>query len=375
MRIIDRYLLFEVSKVLVGIVGVLLLITLSMLLLRTLEEVNLGALNADLVARYLGYQILRDVASLLPPAFFLAVLVALGRMARDSELIAIAASGMGPWRIYLGLAFVAAPLALLTAWLALDRQPWASAQIQRIRLQQSEQASQIAGLQAGRFYQQEEGKVTLFVGQIDRDRQLRNLFIQDSRGAVTHTVLSDTGVHQLDPATGDHQIVLLNGRRYDGNPGAADYTIGSFERYLVRIVARDPATLVSRKRSTVPSTDLVGSAVLADRAELEHRIGSPLAVLCLALIAVPLSATSPRQRASGRMALAFLTYFGFFNLQRVAEGWLEAGVTPAWLGSLWYQLLILALVYGVLMSESYWVRRLVRRVVAPRPDGLAAPTS
>jgi len=363
VRIIDRYLFFEVAKVLAGIVGVLLLITLSMLLLRTLEEVNLGALNTDLVLRFLGLQVLRDLASLLPPAFFLAVLVALGRMARDSELIAVAASGMGPWRIYRGLAFLAVPLAVLTAWLALDVQPWASAQIQRIRLQQSEQVSQIAGLQAGRFYQQEDGRVTLFVGQLDGDRQLRNLFIQDRRGAVIRTVLSDTGLHQLDPQSGDHQIVLLSGRRYDGNPGAADYTIGSFDRYLLRVPARDPATPASRKRSSRPTAELLQSSELADRAELEHRMGGPIAIFCLALVAVPLSATSPRQRATGRMVLAFLTYFGFFNLQRVAEAWMEAGVTPAWLGSLWYQVLILALVYGVLLFDSYWVRRLVRHWV------------
>lgn len=361
MTTIDRYLLFEVSKVLAGVVGVLLLITVSMLLLRTLEEVNLGAINPNLLLHYLGFQVSRDIASLVPPAFFLAALIALGRMARDSELIAIAASGMGPWRIYRGLGFVALPLALVTAWLALDVQPWAAAQIQRIRLQQSDQAAQIAGLQAGRFYQQQDGKVTLFVGQIDGDRQLRNLFIQDARGPVTRTVLSDSGLHQLDPATGDHQIVLLDGRRYDGTPGAADYTIGSFERYRLRIAARDPATLVTRKRSTIPTENLLGSDSLTDRAELEHRISSPIAVLSLALIAVPLSATSPRQRASGRMFLAFLSYFGFFNLQRVAEAWMEAGVTAAWLGSLWYQLLVLALVYVVLLSDSYWLRRLIRR--------------
>jgi len=364
LRIIDRYLLLEAGKLLIGILGVLLLVTISMLLLRTLEQVNLGALNGDLVLRFLGFQVLRDLPTLLPPAFFLAVLMALGRMARDSELIAIAAGGMGPLTLYRGLGLVALPLAALTAWLALDTQPWAAAEIQRIRMQQSEQATQVAGLQAGRFYQQEDGKVTLFVGHIDGDR-LRNLFIQDNRGKVSHTVLSDAGLHWMDPQTGDREIELRDGRRYDGNPGAADYTIASFERYQLRIPARDPSQDVTRKRSTVPTSHLVGTGKLEDRAELEHRISSPLAILCLALIAVPLGETSPRQRGTGRMFLAFLTYFGFFNLQRVAESWFEAGVTPAWLGGLWYQVVVLVLVYAVLLSDSFWLRRLWRRGSMP----------
>jgi lipopolysaccharide export system permease protein len=73
------------------------------------------------------------------------------------------------------------------------------------------------------------------------------------------------------------------------------------------------------------------------------------------------------------MFLAFLTYFGFFNLQRVADGWMEAGVTPSWLGSLWYQLVVLALVYAVLSYDSYWLRRLMRRLFGRRQGALAAP--
>ena len=174
--------------------------------------------------------------------------------------------------------------------------------------------------------------MTVFVGQIDGDRQLRNLFIHDVRGRTQATVLSDTGLHRLDPVTGDHEVTLLDGRRYDGTPGAADYGIGSFQRYRLRIPAKDQGGPVSRKRSTIPTSDLWGSETLADRAELEHRLSGPVAIFSLALIAVPLSATSPRQRSTGRMVLAFLTYFGFFNLQRVAEGWMEAGGNPrlAW---------------------------------------------
>ena len=57
------------------------------------------------------------------------------------------------------------------------------------------------------------------------------------------------------------------------------------------------------------------------------------------------------------MLLAFVAYFAFFNLQRVAETWMESGTTPAWIGVLWYQLLIVALTYAALVPGSLWVRR------------------
>jgi lipopolysaccharide export system permease protein len=116
------------------------------------------------------------------------------------------------------------------------------------------------------------------------------------------------------------------------------------------------------KRATFKTADLIHSHDLDDRSELEYRIGCPLAIFTLTLAAVPLTSTSPRQRAPGRMLLAFLTYFSFFNLQRLAGHWLETGATPTWLTSLWYQPLIILVILAVLLPESRWLRRLLARL-------------
>ena len=360
LGILDRYILVEVAKVFLAIVAVLILIVASLLFLRTLEEVNLGALSTQVVLRFLGLQLLRDAPSLLPPAFFIAALVALGRMARDSELIAIAACGFGPGRIYRSLLYFALPAAVLTAWLSLVWQPWAVSEIQRVRAEQKEQTTQIAGIQRGRFYVQDAGRLTLYVEDIVDGRRLRNVFIHDQREGTTRLVVSKEGYHRFDDTSGDHILTLQDGRRYDGVPGQTDYEVGEFERYSLRIEPRQIEDAASRRRAARPTTDLLDSEDPADRAELHHRVAGPLSMVVLALIAIPLSASSPRQRASGRMALAFLTYFGFLNLQRLAESWQETGVTPLWMGGLWYQLLLLVLVYAALLPESYWVRRLRR---------------
>ena len=361
-KIVDRYFLLEVSKVFGAVVGVLVLITSSMLFLRTLEEVNVGGLVADVVLRFLLMQIVRDMSSLLPPAAFLAVLITLGRMAKDSELIALTASGLGPARIYRSLLFFALPVAVISGWFALELQPYAAGEITLIRAQQKEQTSQIAGLQAGRFYQQEQGMLTIYVKSLDRSRQLENIFIHDARGDVEKLVLSDIGRFATDQATGDHVVTLVDGWRYDGNPGQFDYGMGQFSTYRLFIPARRERNQSQSKHSTMLTGDLIGSVDAADRAELEHRIASPIAILTLTLMAIPLTAISPRQGTSGRMFLAFLAYFGFFNLQRLAENWLETGVTPLWLGSLWYQALLLLLVYAVLLPDSYWFKRIRRRL-------------
>lgn len=359
LRTIDRYLLREVLTVFLAILSTLMLVITSMLLLRILEEANLGALNANQVLRFLMLQLGRDISTILPPAFFLAVLVGLGGMARHSEIIALSAGGVGLWQIYRALFLAALPLALITAWLALDLKPWAVREIQVLRQQQVERGYQIAGLQAGRFYQQFDGAVTLYIEELDEHRRLRNVFIHDRRDEVERLVLSEEGFHRIDPETGDHLVTLLNGRRYDGNPGSAAYSVGGFERYRIWIESRTVEPH-GRKRAARPTRELIATADPEARAELESRLAGPFAIFTLGLIAVPLSITSPRQRGTGRILIAFVTYLCFFNLQRLAESWLERGVTPLWLGSLWYQAFILAIVFLVLYSDSFWVRRFLK---------------
>lgn len=365
--IVDRYVLREVTLVFLAIIVVLILIVASLMFLRTLEEVNVGGLGVEVVLRFMRLQLMRDTSSLLPPAFFLAMLVTLSRLSRDSELIAMNACGVGPLRIYRTLLLLSIPVALITAWFALVLQPQAAAGIQEIRLQQKEQATQVAGLQPGRFYVEEDGEVVVYIGEIDRRKSLGDVFILDRRGGNTRLVVSDGGAHRIEEATGDHLVNLSSGHRFDGQPGSGAYLIGDFKEYQIRISGSGPTRRASTKRATTPTLDLLKSTDIADRVELEHRLAAPLAIFVLAMMAIPLVDISPRQRTSGRIVLALLAYFSFFNLQRLAESWFEAATTPAWLGSLWYQFAVLALVYAVVLPESFWVRRLRYRL---RPDPL-----
>ncbi|AFL72779.1 LPS export ABC transporter permease LptF [Thiocystis violascens] len=368
--IVDRYVFREVSKVFIAIVVTLLLIVTSLMFLRTLEKVNVGGLGVESVFQYLRFQIVQDTSSLLPPAFFLAMLATLSRLARDSELIAMNACGIGPPRIYRTLLLLAIPVALLTAWFALFLQPEAAAGMQEIRLKQQEQTAQIAGLQPGRFYVEDQGDVVVYIGEIDRRKLLSDVFILDRRGGNSRLVVSDGGRHRIEDATGDHLVTLSSGHRFDGNPGSGAFLIGNFEEYRIRIQGSGATPRATNKRSTTPTLDLLGSSERADRAELEHRLAAPLAIFTLAILAIPLVEISPRQKTTGRLLLAFLAYFSFFNLQRLAESWLESGVTPLWLGSFWYQFAILGVVYLILLPESFWVKRVRQRLWGDRMPGL-----
>ncbi|MCG6939670.1 MAG: LPS export ABC transporter permease LptF [Thiohalocapsa sp.] len=361
--IVDRYFLAEIVKVFAAIMVTLLLVVASMLFLRTLEQVNIGALQANMVLRYLGLQVLRDTATLLAPAAFLAVLMALGRMARDSELIAFTAGGLGPLRVFRAVLFFALPTALLTAWFALVLQPYASAQIQLIEAREDDEATRISGLQAGRFYQQNNGTLTFYAAGMDAEKGFTDVFVQDRSSDPPRLVLSKRGAYGVSKS-GQETVVLQDGQRFDGAAGRADYTLFDFARLTYFLEGDDAMQQARWRRPAKPTLALLSSPDIHDRAELQHRLAAVIGVLSLVMLAVPLTQLSPRRRSSGRLFLAFLAYFAFFNAQRLAEDWMTHGVTPPWLGVLWYQVVIVALVFAALVPGSYGFRRLLARLHA-----------
>jgi lipopolysaccharide export system permease protein len=360
--IVDRYFLTEILKIFGAIITTLLLVVASMLFLRTLEQVNVGTLQANMVLRFLGLQLLRDTATLLAPAAFLAVLLALGRMARDSELVALTAGGIGPLRIFRAVLLFTVPMTLLAAGFALFLQPYASARIQLIEAQEDDEATRISGLQAGRFYQQEGGQVTFYAAGLDADNRFTGVFVQDRRGSKPRVVLSEQGWYRDAGVAGERGVVLEDGQRYDGVAGRYDYQLMWFDRLTYGIADATGMEASRWRHAARPTLDLLASEDLRDQVELQHRLAAVFGVAALGILAVPLTQMSPRRRSGGRLFIAFLAYFAFFNVQRLAEDWMASGVTPAWLGTMWYQLVIVVLVFAALLPGSYAMRRLRARL-------------
>jgi lipopolysaccharide export system permease protein len=110
------------------------------------------------------------------------------------------------------------------------------------------------------------------VEEIEDKKRLRNIFLHDRREDQIKLVVSDAGERRFDKATGEHFVTLLNGYRYDGTPGSADYSVGRFERYNLRIEPQELLVFKSLKRATFKTSDLIGSEDMEDRAELQYRL-------------------------------------------------------------------------------------------------------
>jgi len=362
ISVLDRYLLREVLKTLLAFMLVLVLVILATSFIRYLQKVAAGDVAAQIILQLVGLEMLRNLSMLIPPAFFFAILFALGRMHQDSEIVALEASGVGPWRLFRSVLVASVPVALLVAWLAMSVLPWGNQMLYVVKQAAKGAAAELALIEAGRFNEYSRADLVFYLETLDTKNQtMTNIFVQQRERDKLVLVSAASGYRETDPATGDIYLMLTEGTRHEGEVGSGEYRIGSFREYGLRVVQapREPVAARRKERST---TELMASADTQDQAEAQYRLTQPMTVLAFALLSIPLSRSRPRHSVMGRMILAFLVYFVFLNLLGVSQNLMEDGVTPTVLG-MWWVPLLMAVVAGGLMFADTGLGRFLRRAL------------
>ncbi|HEY0635338.1 MAG TPA: LPS export ABC transporter permease LptF [Gammaproteobacteria bacterium] len=351
MNILNRYLLREIGLTFLGVTGLLLLIFISGTLVRILVETLEGDYPATLMFALLGLKGAGSLMLVVPIALFLSVLLALGRLYHDSEMAAMLACGIGPEQILRSVARVAVFVTVVVAWLALFFSPWAEEMSHQL-LDEAAAKPEIEGINAGRFNILGDGNYLVYVESLATDRRsLSQLFAHALHQGQEYLVTS-SGAHEVrDPQSGDRYLVLENGFRYEGKAGQSEFNVVQFREH--GLLLKERAIVPSKRRRNAASTlSLLGSSVPADQAELQWRIAVPISTLLLALLAVPLSRTAPREGRFGRLIAGILLYIVYNNLLSVARSALGKGELSFWVGTWWVHLLLVAVLLGFLWNQS-----------------------
>ncbi len=355
ISLIDLYILREVIKTFAAIVTLTLLIFLGQSFVKVLQEAASGVLSNQVLLTMVGLESIRVSGVIIPPGFFFAILYTLGRMYRDSEMTALAASGVGTLRIFRSLLLATLPVAILVAWLMFEIRPWAQNQKQLIIESQKQETVELSLAVAGRFNEFQRGNLVFYIEAFsEQEGELRNIFIQKRQQGKPALITAETGYQYFDEESGSHYLVLNDGYRYVGVPGANNYSIGEFEKFSVRIgqAASSENQLSIR---AMPTASLIGSADIKKQVEFQNRLMFPLAVFVFAIVSIPLSRSLPREGIYGRLILALLFYFLFMNIQAISGKWMEDGITPLWMGRWWIHpfMLLLGSVIGMNSSQRF----------------------
>lgn len=362
---IERYLLKEVVLTFFATVVILLAMVLANRLAGYLNQVAGGLLARDAVFMLLGLQAIRFLVVLMPLALLLSIMLALGRLYRDSEIVALTACGVGPALIYRSLFLLAVPLALAMIALSLYVVPLCMDLLFELQTRARNEA-EISLFTPGTFREVDGGQQVVYVGAIeDNGRELRKVFIQTLLPEGIAITTGEQGHQRIDADSGVRYMILNDGYRYEGNPGQGDYRNLHFRRLTVRIESA-PNETGWQRREAIPTSELWRSPLPSHAAELHHRFSSPVILLMVTLLAPMLAHANPREGRYARVVAAVLIYAIYTNLLEVGQSWMARGQAWSVLGFWSVHGLFALLAMGLWIYQYGAGVKLFRRLAAAK---------
>jgi LPS export ABC transporter permease LptF/LPS export ABC transporter permease LptG len=372
MRILDRYIVREVFRhAFLGLV-VFTFVFFVPQLVRLME----------LFVRHSGSggQILKLFLCLfpgvltftVPMATLIGVLLGLGRMSADSEIIALTALGIGRRRILLPVGVLAAVGAGVTLAMTIWLGPLALRTFRAIEADLV--ASQISLQVQPRVFDERFPRMVLYVNDVSATgTQWHGVFLADASGENgSRLTLAENAIVIAEPKQGKLELHLQGGTTHELSREDPDhYNVTAFGQsdWPIEVSGLVPARarqIVNPERSVRGLLADKGDGWREARVELHRRFAFPMACFVFALVAVPLGAQPRRGGRAAGSIIAVLLIASYYLLFVTGAGFAREGtLTPAM--GVWMADALLAALGIMLLprmeqfrGESRWLRPMGR---------------
>src|SRR5256714_13008974 len=249
----------------------------------------------------------------IPMAVLIGVLLGLGRMSADSEIIALTALGIGRRRILLPVGVLAVSGALVTLAMTVWLGPIALRTFRS--LEANLLASQVSFQVQPRVFDERFPRLVLYINDVSASgTQWHGVFLAEAGGENgSRVTLAENAIVIAEPRQGKLELHLRGGSTHEFVRSDPDrYSVTAFGQsdWPIEVTGFAPAhprQISNPERSLRELAADKGPGWREARVELHRRIAFPMACFAFALIAVPLGA-QPRRggRAAGSLIAVLL---------------------------------------------------------------------
>ena len=319
----DATLRRELARSFGATLVVILTIVITMMLIRTLGLAAGGNVAPEDVVLLLGYTALGHLPTMLALSLFVAVVVSLGRMYRDSEMAIWFASGLGLGRFVRPVLAMAWPVLVVVGALLLFVWPWGNQSSAELR-SRYEQRSDLSRVAPGVFQASRDGSRVFFVDRASQEGgQAQHVFVLTRKPPIESVVSARSG--QLVTEGEDRLLRLHQGQRNETDQATGSRTLASFDTYQVLVGESAARSAQAPPPKAMNTVALLRDPSVRNQAELAWRLGMLLAAGNLLLLGIGLSAAQPRRASNWNLLLALLTFMAYFNGVNLSQAWIAAG--------------------------------------------------
>jgi LPS export ABC transporter permease LptG/LPS export ABC transporter permease LptF len=272
----------------------------------------------------------------LPIGVLVGVLIALGRLSADSELIAMSALGMGRRRLLVPVGILAVGATAITFTMTLWLGPLSVRTFRTIedRLRAGQASYQVAP----RVFDERFPQMVLYINDIDSAAtRWKGVFLAGIDKGVSRLTLAEEAIVIADRSEGKLELHLRNGSVHEFSPAdPGHYSLSAFgQRDLPVEVKSAEGDHVSEPGIPGRTMSILWHERRSQRdanVEIQRRLSFPFACISFALLATPIGA---RPRRGGRAAgflITLLLVSGYYLMFTFGTELARQGTIPIWAG-------------------------------------------
>jgi LPS export ABC transporter permease LptG/LPS export ABC transporter permease LptF len=292
------------------------------------------------VLRLIALSVPWIVVLTLPMAYLLGLLIGIGRLSADAELLAMRSCGVSPWALYRPAFAAAAGLSAVVFGIYNYVLPPSNEALTRSLARLA--ATSAVNLVQPRVFREIRPGVTLFFDRVGADnRSFEGVFLsfvleKENRIIVARTGrltleendlwldLEDSVAHETDPADPARYRVDSNAAQrilFAGDIWRSPRAQISYEKGLRAQSLSELYRTARREGAKSRSSSRVRLAWV----EIHKKFAIPMACLAFALVGIPLAQTSRRGGRASGFALSLLILVAYYVLLTSGETWAESG--------------------------------------------------
>ena len=376
MRIIDRYILRQLTWPFVLGLGVFTFLLIVPELMRYAEDYVSKGVSLWVVGQLIVTLLPYSLALTIPMSLLLALLVAFGRLSADREFVAMQACGVSLYRLFRPVALVATTSCLATAYVYMVLIPVGNQTFREITFNLL--ASSAENEVKPRVFFDGFPNVVLYARELPPTGGWNGVFIADNRSGEGQSVyLARHGRAVVDRNAKTVEMVLEDWTRHetDANGG---YRVFRGEHLVLNLspegmfpsggIAKGLREMsVPELRARIADLRKADASPHNEVFELNKRYSIPAACLVFGLIGLALGATNRRDAKLASFVLGVGVIFAYYLLLWFGQSLVRGQLIPSWLAA-WLANIVLGAL-GLMLLK--WRDRVADRPIpVPIPQAI-----
>ena len=329
--IISKYLLRNLLVFFFAIFFIIGLLVFGNQFVLTVQESVKHGIPAIELMPLVGFNMLRDIPTILSLSLFLAIIITISQLYKSSEAVVLNSIGLGDINFIRSIQPVVLLSFIVVFCLTMFAVPWAKHQ-KSYSENKTVNASEFSFITEGKFESFKGGDIVFYASEsstIDYVgvQNMEEVFIYalyDERPVI---VLASEATKYIDDQSKSIYLRLKDGIRYEGLPGNENVNILDFDLYDLEIVSGEVQESISSFSEIEEQTsiDLLIQGGLLANAEIQWRLSQSISILILSIFGVFLGKTSPRTGKGINLLIGVVLFMLYNNSLVIAKNLIESG--------------------------------------------------